>query len=230
MFYRFWRSLIVALAYAVFGVRVRGRDRIPQGVFVLAPSHRSTLDIPFSASVTGRRMRFMAKREIFHGKFWTWVFDELGAVPVDRDGGDRAALRVTEAALDRGEPVVVFPEGTRRTGAELGPLFSGAAYLALKQGVPIVPVGIGGSETVLVRRGPIKWFSRVCVVVGEPIVSERTSGTIKRSAITNANEELRARLQACFDDARQWSAVRNGRPMPEVEPGPSSGGEPGEGV
>jgi 1-acyl-sn-glycerol-3-phosphate acyltransferase len=221
MFYRFWRSVIVALAYAVFGVQVRGRDRIPKGVFILAPSHRSTLDIPFSASVTPRRMRFMAKREIFHGKFWTWVFHELGAVPVDRDGGDRAALRVTEAALLEGEPVVVFPEGTRRSGAELGPLFSGAAYLALKQGVPIVPVGIGGSSQVLVRRGPIKWFSRVCVVVGEPVVCERTEGTIKRSAITAANDELRVRLQACFDDARAWSDARMGG---------ASGGQTGQRV
>jgi 1-acyl-sn-glycerol-3-phosphate acyltransferase len=211
MFYKFWRSVIVALAYAVFGVQVRGRDRVPKGTFILAPSHRSTLDIPFSASVTPRRMRFMAKREIFHGKFWTWVFNELGAVPVDRDGGDRAALRVIEAALLEGEPVVIFPEGTRRSGAELGPLFSGAAYLALKQGVPIVPVGIGGSSQVLVQRGPIKWFSRVCVVVGEPLISERTPGTIKRSAITAMNEELRAGLQACYDEAVQWAVERSGR-------------------
>jgi 1-acyl-sn-glycerol-3-phosphate acyltransferase len=211
----------------VFGVQVRGRDRLPKdGVFILAPSHRSTLDIPFSASVTRRRMRFMAKREIFHGPFWTWVFNELGAVPVDRDGGDRAALRVTEAALDGGEPVVVFPEGTRREGAELGTLFSGAAYLALKKGVPIVPVGIGGSEQVIDKRGRIPRFSRVCVVVGEPITSERTTGTIKRSAITATNEELRMRLQACFDDARTWAAARAGQPSPPLE----SGGETGEGV
>jgi 1-acyl-sn-glycerol-3-phosphate acyltransferase len=212
MFYAFWRTVIVALAHLVFRVRVRGKERLPKGgVFILAPSHRSTLDIPFSASVTPRRMRFMAKREIFHGKFWTWVFNELGAVPVDRDGGDRAALRVTEAALLEGEPVVIFPEGTRRSGAELGPMFSGAAYLALKQGVPIVPVGIGGSSQVLIRRGPIKWFSRVCVVVGEPITCARTEGTIKRSAITATNDELRARLQACYDEAVQWAAERSGR-------------------
>jgi 1-acyl-sn-glycerol-3-phosphate acyltransferase len=220
MFYKFWRSVIVALAYAVFGVRVRGRDRVPAGTFILAPSHRSTLDIPLAATVTRRRMRFMAKRQLWHGKFWSWVFDELGAVPVDRDGGDRAALRVTESALLEGEPVVVFPEGTRREGAELGPLFSGAAYLALKQGVPILPVGIGGSEEIIVRRGGIKWFSRVCVVVGEPIMCERTDGTIKRSAITATNEELRVRLQACFDDARQWSSARVG----------GSGRQTGEGV
>jgi len=211
MFYSFCRTLIVGLARLLFGVQVRGRDRVPRsGTFVLAPSHRSTLDIPLAAAVTTRRMRFMAKRELWHGKFWSRVFDELGAVPVDRDGGDRAALRVLEAAVVAGEPIVVFPEGTRSSGTELAPLFSGAAYLALKRGVPIVPVGIGGSEEIIGRRGGIPWFSRVCVVVGEPIVCERTEGMIKRSAITAANDELRARLQACFDDARAWSAARSG--------------------
>ena len=224
MFYKFWRSVIVALAYAVFGVQVRGRDRVPKGTFILAPSHRSTLDIPLAATVTRRRMRFMAKRQLWHGKFWSWVFDELGAVPVDRDGGDRAALRVTETALLEGEPVVVFPEGTRREGPELGPLFSGAAYLALKLGVPILPVGIGGSEDIIVKRRGIPLFSRVCVVVGEPIMCARTEGTIKRSAITATNDELRVRLQTCFDDARAWSAARMGQPAVE------SGGETGERV
>jgi 1-acyl-sn-glycerol-3-phosphate acyltransferase len=221
MFYKFWRSVIVALAYAVFGVQVRGRERVPKGTFILAPSHRSTLDIPLAATTTRRRMRFMAKRELWHGPFWSWVFDELGAVPVDRDGGDRAALRVVEAALVGGEPIVVFPEGTRCSGPELAPLFSGAAYLALKQGVPIVPVGIGGSERIIVHRRGIPWFSRVCVVVGEPIMCERTEGTIKRSAITVANDELRARLQACFDEARAWSDARDGG---------ASGGQTGQSV
>jgi 1-acyl-sn-glycerol-3-phosphate acyltransferase len=211
MFYAFWRFVIVSLAHIVFGVRVRGRDRIPRtGNFILAPSHRSTLDIPLAGAVTTRRMRFMAKRELWHGKFWSWVFDELGAVPVDRDGGDRAALRVLEAALVEGEPIVVFPEGTRCSGPELAPLFSGAAYLALKQGVPIVPVGIGGSEEIVVRRGGIPWFSRVCVIVGEPIVCERTDGTIKRSAITRTNDELRTRLQTCLTEAIDWSTSRSG--------------------
>ena len=221
MFYAFWRTVIVALARVVFGVQVRGRDRVPKsGNFVLAPSHRSTLDIPLAAAVTSRRMRFMAKRELWNGKFWSWVFDELGAVPVDRDGGDRAALRVLESALQGGEPIVVFPEGTRCSGPELSPLFSGAAYLALKQGVPIVPVGIGGSEEIIVKRRGIKQFSRVSVVVGEPIVCERTDGTIKRSAITRTNDELRTRLQACLTEAIEWSTARSG----------GSGGQAGEGV
>lgn len=211
MFYRFWRSVIVGLAYLVFGVRVRGRERVPRaGVYILAPSHRSLLDIPFTATVTRRRLRFMAKKEIFERPFWHWVFTHLGAVAVDRQAADRAALKAIEAALADGEPVVVFPEGTRRAGPELGPLHSGAAYLALKTGVPIVPVGIGGSEHPVVRRGWLWWWSRVTVVVGEPMVHAPVSGAIKRSAIAAVDEALRASLQACFDEARAWSAARSG--------------------
>ncbi|MFA5882327.1 MAG: lysophospholipid acyltransferase family protein [Acidimicrobiia bacterium] len=211
MFYKFWRSLIVGLAYLLFGVQVRGKDRVPpRGVYILAPSHRSLLDIPFAATVTRRRLRFMAKKEIFAGPFWSWVFNQLGAVAVDRDGNDRAALKAIEVALHQGEPVVIFPEGTRREGPQLGPLASGAAYLALRTGVPIVPVGVGGSEHPVVRRRGIPWWSRVGVVVGEPIVVEAATGTIKRSSITALDEELRLRLQACFDEAVAWSVTRSG--------------------
>jgi len=211
MFYRFWRALCVGLAYLLFRVEIRGKDRVPRhGVYILAPSHRSLLDIPFAATVTPRRLRFMAKKEIFATSFGHWVFTQLGAVAVDRDGNDRAALKSIEAALHEGEPVVIFPEGTRRTGPELGPLASGAAYLALKTGVPIVPVGVGGSERPVRRYRGFPWWSRVGVVVGEPITVEPSTGTIKRSSITALDEELRVRLQACFDEAVAWSAVRSG--------------------
>ena len=210
MFYSFWRSLVVGLARLLFGVRVRGKHRVPRrGVYILAPSHRSTLDIPFAASVTLRRLRFMAKDEIFANRFWTWVFNELGAVPVNRDGTDRAAMRAIEGALTGGEPVVIFPEGTRHEGAALAPLFSGAAYLSLKLGVPVVPVGIGGSEDAVVKYGRLSWWSRVSVVGGEPLYPPPLSGkTVKRSAITAMNDALRDRLQVCLDEAQEWSTER----------------------
>lgn len=220
MFYRFWHAVVTGLARLVFSVRFRGREHLPrQGVYILAPSHRSVLDIPFAGSVTRRRLRFMAKQEIFNGRFWTWVFDELGAVPVDREGNDRAALKAVEGALREGEPVVIFPEGTRRAGPVLGPLASGTAYVALKAGVPVVPVGIGGSDRVIARRHGIPWFSPVTVVIGEPIPVVPVDGTLKRSAIAALDDELRARLQCCFDEARAWSARRSGRPVPEGQPG-----------
>jgi 1-acyl-sn-glycerol-3-phosphate acyltransferase len=223
MFYRFWRNVIVALAYALFGVRVRGKEHVPpDGVYIVAPSHRSLLDIPFAATITGRRLRFMAKDELFATPVGHWVFTQLGAVAVDRVGNDRAALKAIETALSEGEPVVIFPEGTRREGPELGPLASGTAYVALKAGVPVLPVGIGGSEHPVVRHRGLPWWSRVTVVVGEPITVSPVAGTVKRSAITALDEALRTRLQACFDEARAWSWERSGSP--------ASRGEPGQGV
>jgi 1-acyl-sn-glycerol-3-phosphate acyltransferase len=213
----------VGLAYLLFGVQVRGRERVPTtGVYVVAPSHRSLLDIPFAATVTRRRLRFMAKKELFASGFGHWVFTQLGAVAVDREGNDRAALKAIEAALHDGEPVVIFPEGTRREGAELGPLASGTTYMALKAGASIVPVGIGGSEHPVVRRRGLPWWSRVTVVVGEPIAVEPVTGTVKRSTITALDDVLRTRLQECFDEARAWSSERSG--------GPAGRGEAGEGV
>ncbi|MEI8001822.1 MAG: lysophospholipid acyltransferase family protein [Actinomycetes bacterium] len=210
MFYAFWRTVIVVTARLLFGVRTRGAEHLPRsGVYILAPSHRSTLDIPFSASVTRRRLRFMAKSQIFNGVFWTWVFDELGAVPVDRDGSDRAALQAIESALRAGEPVVVFPEGTRRSGPALGPIYSGAAYLAYRVGVPLVPVGIGGSEYPFRRWFGVPGFSRVTVVVGEPFTPEKVDGDKRRDAVARADAELLARMQACFDEAVEWSDHRS---------------------
>jgi 1-acyl-sn-glycerol-3-phosphate acyltransferase len=106
--------------------------------------------------------------------------------------------------------VVIFPEGTRREGPVLGPLASGTAYVALKAGVPVVPVGIGGSERAFTRRRGIPWFSRVTVVVGDPIPVTPVEGTLKRSAIGALDDELRRRLQACFDEARALAARRSG--------------------
>lgn len=212
MLYGFWRGVILALARLVFRVRVQGREHVPpDGAYVLAPSHRSLLDIPFAAAVTRRRLRFLAKQELFATRVGRFVFGRLGAVPVDRAGTDRAALRAVDACLAAGEPVVIFPEGTRRAGPELGPLFSGAAYLALKRGVPLVPVGIGGSEHPVVRHGWLPWWSRVTVVVGEPVVPPPAGGRATRSAVHALTEELRARLQACLDEANRQSAPRSGR-------------------
>jgi hypothetical protein len=74
----------------------------------------------------------------------------------------------------------------------------------------VVPVGIGGSERAITRWHGIPWFSRVTVVVGDPIAVAPVEGTLKRSAIGALDDELRRRLQACFDEARALAARRSG--------------------
>jgi 1-acyl-sn-glycerol-3-phosphate acyltransferase len=203
IFWRAVRTLVLTLCTAVFRVRVYHRERVPsEGAYVVAPSHRSILDIPFASFVTRRRIRFLAKQELFKPRVGRWLFPRLGGIPVERGTTDRAALRAAEAVLAEGEPLAIFPEGTRREGPELGELFHGCAYLALRQGVAIVPVGIGGSEEILPRGRIIPRPRRVVVVVGEPVVAPEGASTRRRSDVTALSDTLRNRLQEAFDEAR----------------------------
>lgn len=209
IFYRIVRAVVLSICAVVFRVRVLGREHVPaDGVYVVAPSHRSILDIPFAAFVTKRRIRFMAKKELFSTRIGGWLFSALGGIPVDREATDRAALRVSIAALEAGEPLAVFPEGTRHQGPVLGTLFDGAAYLAAKLDVPIIPVGVGGSEEILASGKVIPRIHKVVVVVGEAVVPPpRTTARRPRSEVQALTAELRERLQACFDAAQAAAGV-----------------------
>ena len=204
-FYAAVRSLVVFLCLVVTRVKVVGKDRIPaDGAFVLAPIHRSNIDTPLAAAVTRRRMRFMGKDSLWRVRAVGWVLSALGGFPVSRGTADREALRRCVAVLESGEPLVLFPEGTRQSGPVVHPLFDGAAYVAVKAGVPIVPVGIGGSERVM-PKGSRMIRPRKCVlVVGEPIRAETgADGKVPRSAVKELTERLSAELQRLFDEAQR---------------------------
>jgi 1-acyl-sn-glycerol-3-phosphate acyltransferase len=225
IFYRVGRAITLTPMKAIFWVRVRGRGKVPRsGPFVVAPSHRSLLDIFFTGYIARRRIRFMAKQELFENRFLAWLFTALGGFPVARGTADRMALRAAQQVLEDGEPLAVFPEGTRRHGRDIVDLFDGAVYLASRTGVPIVPVGIGGSEQILSSGRSLPRPHKVAVVVGDPIgPPERRSGRVPRQEITNVTEKVRLELQACFDEALALAGVSYGE-----QPMPRSAGQLGE--
>jgi 1-acyl-sn-glycerol-3-phosphate acyltransferase len=204
IFWRVVRTVVAGLCVAVFRVRLVGRGRVPAaGAYILAPSHRSLLDVPFSVLTTRRRVAFLAKRELFDSRLGALVFPPLGGIAVERGTTDRAALRAADEVLGAGQPLAVFPEGTRRHGPVLGDLFHGAAYLALRRRVPIVPVGIGGSEEILPSGHSLPRPHRVVLVVGEPIVAPPDATARRRADVVALTATLRSRLQDVFDDARR---------------------------
>ena len=209
-FYRLAHAVVLSVFKVLFRVSVRGREHVPKrGAYVVAPSHRSILDIPFTAFITRRRIRFLAKKELFTTRFGRWLFSKLGAIAVDREATDRRALKEATAALQAGEPVGVFPEGTRNNGPTLGDLHDGASYLAAKLGVPIVPVGVGGSEEILASGRLLPRIKKVVVVIGPPIPPPVAHGVAqRRSDVRMLTGTLRGVLQACFDDARAAAAGR----------------------
>jgi 1-acyl-sn-glycerol-3-phosphate acyltransferase len=213
VFYTLIRGLVVAVSVGYTRARIVGKHNVPKsGAFLLAPIHRSNIDTPLAAAVTSRRMRFMGKDSIWKIKPIGWIISSLGAFPVTRGSADREALKRCIAVLESGEPLVLFPEGTRQSGPVVQPLFDGAAYVAVKAGVPIIPVGIGGSEGVM-PKGSKMIYPRKCVlVVGEPIVAQADeTGRIPRSAVKDVTEQLTIELQRLFDEAQQLAGTPNKR-------------------
>ena len=150
--YRVFRSVVCWFTQAFTRLHIDGRERLPaSGAYVLAPVHRSYVDTPIVACISTRRIRFMGKQEVWKYRRLGWLFSSLGAFPVSRGSADREALSRCVSVLEHGEPLVMFPEGERKDGPRIHPLFDGAAFVAARAGVPIVPVGIGGSARVMPR-------------------------------------------------------------------------------
>lgn len=200
--YRLARAFVYALAKLLWRIRIVGTERIPAtGAVILAPSHRSNIDVFLAPLATTRRCRFMAKKEVWKSKILGRAAEALGAFPVDRGAPDRAALRASMQHLENGEALMVYPEGTRRTGPVMENLHDGAAYLASRSGAPIVPIGISATEHILPKGRTLPRLHRVTVVVGEPIRPPRREGSVKRADVRELTEELRVALQKVFDEA-----------------------------
>ena len=202
-FYTFVRSLVTFILLTYCRMRIHGRENIPKsGAFVLAPVHRSYIDTPIASACTRRRLRFMGKDSLWKKRSIGWTLSALGAFPVTRGSADRQAVTRGIGVLQSGEPLVLFPEGERKSGPIVEPLMDGAAYIACKAGVPIIPVGIGGSERAMGKGAKFMWPHKVVVIIGEPIAApESVNGRMPRSAVKDVSTLLHSRLQELFDEA-----------------------------
>ncbi|MEA2402738.1 MAG: glycerol-3-phosphate dehydrogenase [Thermoleophilaceae bacterium] len=155
-----------------FRLRRLGREHIPAGGVILAANHRSFLD-PFAIGCCNPRpIYFVAKEELFRNPLVGWFLNCMGAFPVRRGKSDEESVETALALLERGQAVVIFPEGTRITSGSLGKPKRGVGRMALQSGAPVVPIAITGSEhardgwkikpvRVHVRFGPALTYPRV---------------------------------------------------------------------
>jgi 1-acyl-sn-glycerol-3-phosphate acyltransferase len=210
--YRLTRAIVVGWVRIYLRASIEGREHVPRaGAFVLAPVHRSYVDTPIAASVTRRRLRFMGKDTLWKYRFSAWVLSSLGGFPVTRGTADRQALQRCIHVLESGEPLVLFPEGERKSGPVVQPLFDGAVYVAVKAGVPIVPVGIGGSERVMPKGKNFVYPRKVHVIVGEAIPAPVSDGgRLPRATLREHSALLHAELQRLFDLAQERAGLEPG--------------------
>jgi 1-acyl-sn-glycerol-3-phosphate acyltransferase len=183
---------------------IEGREHLPTtGGYVIAPVHRSYVDTPISACISRRRIRYMGKDSMWKFASVGKLISALGAFPVSRGTVDREALMRCLAVLDAGEPLVLFPEGERKDGPTVQPLFDGAAYLASKSGVPIIPVGIAGSDRVMPRGAKFIFPRKVKIVIGAPLrVEVVENGRASRNAIKATTAQLHVEIQRLYDEAQ----------------------------
>src|SRR5215217_8580737 len=166
------RAVVKPAILLYFRLRRLGREHIPDGGVILASNHRSFLD-PFAiGACLGRPIYFVAKKELFKNPLLGWFLNCLGAFPIKRGASDEESMATARALLERGQAVVIFPEGTRIRTGSLGAPKRGVGRLALQSGKPVVPIAVTNSEharsgwrikpvRVHIRCGPPLTFPRV---------------------------------------------------------------------
>lgn len=179
---------------------VRNRERVPRsgGVLLVANhlGHADALVIPLRLA---REVRILGKAEVFDRFFIGWAARLAGAIPIRSGESDRAALATIKRLLESGECVLVFPEGSYRNPDEppgLLPFKTGAAWLAMRTQVPVVPVSVWGTERVWhSTRGWRLWHRpRVEVVFGEPYTPDVPSGTPTKVAVESLADDMAQRI------------------------------------
>jgi 1-acyl-sn-glycerol-3-phosphate acyltransferase len=166
--YTLVRILVSLPTLLIYRVRAIGIQNVPKtGPLILAPNHFSQMDHFFIGLYLRRKVRFMAKSQMFGPPVLTYIYKHGGVFPVRRGHRDEKAIETALTILGQGEMLLVYAEGGRSRSGELGEVKPGIGRIALESGAPVVPVAIQGSERV--RRWKRFSFPKVTVQFGEPI-------------------------------------------------------------
>ncbi len=156
------RFFIFTYCKIVYRVKIIGNEKVPKdGALIFCGNHRTYLDPPLIIVTAGRHIRFMAKQELKKNPLFFVLGILFEGIYVKRDAKDISAMKEALKTLKAGNCIGLFPEGTRN-GLEKndGQIKNGAAYMALKTGAKVIPIGIVG---------PAKPFSKNAIIYGEPL-------------------------------------------------------------
>lgn len=188
---------IVRFYYKVFfGAKYYGTENIPMtGGVLICSNHPSNNDPVIVATGIRRRLGFMAKKELFNIPVLNWFIKACGAFPIDRSISDLGAVRTALSILKSGTPMMMFPEGRRNSKIAPELVKPGAAAIAQKAGVSLLPVYIDGKY---------KLFGKVSVYYGKPVPYETIDEVLKEAAGSeNKNAVISHFLYDCIISAKE---------------------------
>jgi 1-acyl-sn-glycerol-3-phosphate acyltransferase len=211
--YTFARLVLTLPTILIYRLRAIGVGNVPRkGALVLAPNHFSQMDHFFVGVYLRRKIRFMAKSQLFGPPVLTYIYKHGGVFPVRRGHKDEEAFRTAYELLDQGEMLLVYAEGGRSRSGEMGEPKPGVGRIALESGVPIVPVAIHGSARV--RGWKRLRFPRVTIEFGEPLTFS-TEPEPSRERQLEAATEIFDRVRDLYGGLATRSSARSGSRSPD---------------
>lgn len=188
MFYQMAKTISTAVLATVRRWEVRGRVDLPAGTgAIVVANHVSYWDPVAISCAMDRNISFMAKADLFKIPLLGTFLTAVGTFPVSRDGHDREAIRHSLSLLRSGQLVGIFPEGTRSKTGQLMEFHTGPVFIALKAGVPVIPVGLVGTPGVV---------GKLIVIIGKPLTFPNYYGRkVTRSEMESLSSMLAAEVK-----------------------------------
>ncbi|HEX5526671.1 MAG TPA: lysophospholipid acyltransferase family protein [Solirubrobacterales bacterium] len=214
--YTLARIVLTIPTILIYRVRAIGVENVPKdGPLVLAPNHFSQMDHFFVGVYLKRKIRFMAKSQLFGPPVLTYIYKHGGVFPVRRGHHDEEAIETARILVEQGEMLLVYAEGGRSRSGEMGEPKPGIGRIALETGAPIVPVALQGSERV--RGWKRLRFPRVTVQFGAPL-SFPVEAEPSRERQLEVATEVFASVREMYEALATRSASRPGRRSPDRDP------------
>lgn len=185
-----------------FSLRTAGVRHVPKGgpVLILA-NHESYFDPLLVGLAVRRQISYLARKTLFRNRFFRWLIENLGAVPIDQEGFSREGLQVSIDILQAGNPLLIFPEGTRTPDGRLQPFKAGVMLVLKRCPVPVLPVGIAGAyesfsmHSKVPRPSPLFWSrtgGAMAVSVGEPLMPAAYQGRDREAGLATLFDAVAA--------------------------------------
>lgn len=195
LYHAFKWSVVSPMLHAYFGGKIYGVENVPQtGGLVIVSNHASYFDPPIVSNCVCRPVAYMAKEELFKIPVLAQAIKLYGAYPVSRGTADRGAIRYALEYLENGWAVGVFLEGTRTSDGRIHDPKRGAALLAAKAKVPLLPVSLWGSEKIVQPGTPIPRKVPLTIRIGKLIATPSSTSKEELEAITRQCAEAINRL------------------------------------